>query len=141
MLLNIELKSVSMRTDGLEEKVISIVREHKLEHRVLLSSFNPFALRRVKQMAPDLHTGLLYAAGLPIYLRRAWLRPLARPDALHPQYDMVTGAYLLWAKRHGYRVNVWAPDEVSDMERLIGQGTEMIITDRPDVLARLLEHQ
>jgi glycerophosphoryl diester phosphodiesterase len=141
MLLNIELKSVSMRTDGLEEKVINIVREHKLEHRAVLSSFNPFALRRVKQMAPDLHTGLLYAADLPIYLRRAWLRPLARPDALHPQYDMVTGAYLLWAKRYGYRVNVWAPDQVPEMERVITQKVDMIITDRPDVLATLLEHQ
>jgi glycerophosphoryl diester phosphodiesterase len=141
MVLNIELKSVSMRTDGLEEKVINIVREHKLEHRVVLSSFNPFALRRVKQMAPGLHTGLLYAADLPIYLRRAWLRPLARPDALHPQYDMVTGAYLLWAKRHGYRVNVWAPDQVPEMEGAITQKVDMVITNRPDVLATLLKHQ
>jgi glycerophosphoryl diester phosphodiesterase len=141
VLLNIELKSVSIRADGLEERVINIVREHKLEHRAVLSSFNPFALRRVKHMAPDLHTGLLYAADLPIYLRRAWLRPFARPDALHPQYDMVTGAHFLWAKRRGYRVNVWGPDQVPEMERAITQKVDMIITDRPDVLTRLLESQ
>jgi glycerophosphoryl diester phosphodiesterase len=141
MLLNIELKSMSIRTDGLEEKVIGIIREHRLEHRIVLSSFNPFALRRVKQMAPDLHTGLLYSGDLPIFLRRAWLRPLARPSALHPHYQMVSDAYLLWARRRGYRVNVWTPDETPEMERLIAQKIDMIITNRPDVLAKLLRRQ
>lgn len=141
MLLNIELKSMGIRTDGLEEKVISIIREHKLERRVVLSSFNPFALRRVRQRAPDLHTGLLCSGDLPIYLRRAWLRPLAHPDALHPHQEMVTDAYLRWARRKGYRVNVWTPDQAAEMERFIPQKVDMIITNRPDVLAILLRHQ
>jgi glycerophosphoryl diester phosphodiesterase len=139
MLLNIELKSVSIRADGLEEKVIAIVREYGLEHRVVLSSFNPLALRRVKKIAPTLHTGLLYAGHLPIYLRRAWLRPLVRPNALHPQYEMVTDAYLWWARRKGYRVNVWTPDQTLDMQRLIDQKMDMIITNRPDALAMMLK--
>jgi glycerophosphoryl diester phosphodiesterase len=141
MLLNIELKSMSIRTDGLEEKVIGIICEHRLEHRIILSSFNPFTLRRVKRLAPDLHTGLLYSGDLPIFLRRAWLRPLARPGALHPHYQMVSDAYLLWARRRGYRVNVWTPDETLEMERLIAQKIDMIITNRPDVLATLLRRQ
>jgi len=138
-LLNIELKSVSIGTDGLEEKAIDIVRDYGLGHRVVFSSFNPLALRRVKQINPALHTGLLYAANLPIYLRRAWLRPLARPDALHPHYEMVTEAYLRWARRRGYRVNVWTPDQVPEMQRLIGQKVDMIITNRPDLLATVLQ--
>jgi glycerophosphoryl diester phosphodiesterase len=141
MLLNIELKSVSIRTDGLEGKVIGIVRQHKLEHRVLLSSFSPLALTRVKQMAPDLHTGLLYSDDLPFYLRRAWLRPLARPDALHPHHAMVTDEYMVWARRRGYRVNVWTPDQVPEMQRLVARQVDMIITDRPDLLATLLKHE
>jgi glycerophosphoryl diester phosphodiesterase len=139
-LLNVELKSVSVRADGLEEKVIDIVRQHRFETRIVLSSFNPLVLRRIKRMAPGLQTGLLYAADLPTYLRRAWLRPLARPDALHPECRMVTDAYLAWAKRRGYRVNVWAPELVQELERLVVQKVDMIITDRPDVLATVLNH-
>jgi len=81
LLLNIELKNLGIGTEGLESKVIAIVREHKLEQRVVLSSFNPLVLRRIRQLAPTLHTGLLYSGDLPLCLRRAWLRPLARPDA------------------------------------------------------------
>ncbi len=139
LLLNIELKNPGIGTDGLESKVIAIVREHKLEQRVVLSSFNPSVLRRIKQLAPALHTGLLYSDDLPLYLRRAWLRPLARPDALHPQHETVTDGYLTWARRKGYRVNVWTPDGATEMQQLIGQGVDMIITNRPDTLAALLK--
>jgi glycerophosphoryl diester phosphodiesterase len=139
MLLNVELKNMSFRGDGLEQKVIAIVRAYGLEGRVILSSFNPFALVRAKRSAPDLPTGLLYAGGLPIFLRRAWLRPLARPDALHPHYELVTDAYLGWARRKGYRVNVWTVDQTLDLERLIEQKVDVIITNRPDVLATMLQ--
>lgn len=139
MLLNIELKSLSVRGDGLEEKVIAIIREYGLEGRVVLSSFSPLALWRVRHLAPDLNTGLLYAGDLPIFLRRAWLRPLARPTALHPHYRMVSDAYLLWARHKGYRVNVWTPDQILDLQRLIDQRVDAIISNRPDVLATMLK--
>jgi glycerophosphoryl diester phosphodiesterase len=139
MLLNIELKSVAARSDGLEGKVIAIIREYGLESRVILSSFNPLAIWRVRRLAPNLQTGLLYAGDLPIFLRRAWLRPLARPNALHPHYEMVSGAYLLWARRKGYHVNVWTPDHTLDLERLIEHKVDAIITNRPDTLATLLK--
>ena len=139
MLLNIELKSLAVRSDGLEEKVVAIIRDVGLEDRVILSSFNPLALRRVRRLAPNLHTGLLYAGDLPIFLRRAWLRPLACPNALHPHYEMVSDAYLRWARRRGYRVNVWAPDHVPDLRRLIDQQVDAIITNRPDALATMLK--
>jgi glycerophosphoryl diester phosphodiesterase len=139
MLLNIELKNLSVRADGLEEKVVAIIREYGLQGRVILSSFNPFALMRAKKIAPDLPTGLLYARDLPIFLRRAWLRPLVRPDALHPHFTMVNDAYLSWARRKGYRVNVWTPDQPSDLQRLMDQKLDVIITNRPDTLATMLK--
>ena len=139
MLLNIELKGVTMRSDGLEQGVIELIREYRLQGRVILSSFNPFVLRRVKQMAAELETGLLYSPDLPQFLSRAWLRPLAQPDALHPQHVLVNGAYMGWARQKGYRVNVWTVDRAEDMGRLISYGVDMIITNKPDVLASVLQ--
>jgi glycerophosphoryl diester phosphodiesterase len=54
---------------------------------------------------------------------------------------MLNEAYLRWAKRCGYRLNVWLPDKADEMRRLIAQGVDMIITDRPDVLAAALTGQ
>jgi glycerophosphoryl diester phosphodiesterase len=139
MLLNIELKGVSMRSDGLEQRVIQLIREYQLQGRAILSSFNPFALRRVKRMASELETGLLYSSDLPLFLRRAWLRPFSQPDALHPHHLLVSDPYMRWARQNGYRVNAWTVDRAEDMAPLISYGVDMIITNRPDVLASVLE--
>jgi glycerophosphoryl diester phosphodiesterase len=52
---------------------------------------------------------------------------------------MVSDAYLLWTRRKGYRVNVWTPDQTLDLQRLIDQKVDAIITNRPDTLATILK--
>lgn len=138
LLVNIEMKSFAMGTDGMAEQVAEIVRKRALYDQVIVSSFNPFALRRLKRTDPRIETGLLYAPDLPIYLSRAWLRPWAKPDAMHPEYVMVDAAYMRWARRNKYPVNVWTVNEVADMQRMIELGVNAIITDYPDRLRELL---
>ncbi|HID87936.1 MAG TPA: glycerophosphodiester phosphodiesterase [Anaerolineae bacterium] len=139
MVLNIELKSRSLTDEGLEARVVELVERNGLVGSVILSSFNPWAIRRVKRLNPRLATGLLYAEDLPLPLRRAWLRPLVRPDALHPHHTMVTLAYVRWAKSRGHSIIPWTVNDPHEMRRLIELGVDGIITDRPkrlkDVLA------
>ncbi len=71
LLLNVELKSTSPRDDGLERAVLALVEQYELGSRVLLSSFNPFSLRRAKKLAPHVRVGLLYAPDLPLFLSHA----------------------------------------------------------------------
>ncbi len=134
LLLNIELKSTSLRDNGLERAVIAQVERHGLDDRVILSSFNPLSLRRAKRDAPHIPTGLLYALDLPLPLRRAWLAFLVPHEARHPEHRMVDARYMAWARRHGYRVNVWTVDDPDEMRRLIGLGVDSIITNVPGVL-------
>ena len=139
MLLNIEMKSFSIAGDGLEAKVIEAVRREHLQGRVILSSFNPLSLIRARRIASEIPIGLLYAKNLALPLRRAWLRPAVRPDALHPHWTMVSDPYMTWAHRAGYRVNVWTADEFHDQQRLTALHVDTIITNRPDTLAALLK--
>ncbi len=138
MLLNIELKARGIQSDGLEAQVAAIVHKHGAEKRVLVSSFNPLVLRRFKNIAPEVQTGLLYARGLPFYVQRTWFLPLGRTDALHPHFSAVNESYMRWARARGYRVHVWAPREATDLEWLVRLRVDMIITDRPDLLAAVL---
>jgi glycerophosphoryl diester phosphodiesterase len=140
LFLNIELKTTSPRNNGLEQAVIGQIREHGLDRsdRVLLSSFNPFSLRRAWRLAPHLRRGLLYAPGLPLPLRRAWLAPLAPHQARHPEHTMVDARYMAWARRRGYQVNTWTVDDPAEMRRLVDLGVDGIITNVPDVLGSVL---
>ena len=139
LLLNIELKSTSLRDNGLERAVIAQVKRHNLDNRVLLSSFNPLSLRRAKKIAPHIPVGLLYSPSLPLPLRRAWLAPLVPHEARHPEHTMVDTRYVAWARRRGYRVNTWTVDDPDEMRRLIGLGVDGIITNVPNVLRGVLE--
>jgi glycerophosphoryl diester phosphodiesterase len=118
--INVEIKTASPRGNGLEPRLIALIREFGLGERLVVSSFNPFALWRMRRLAPDLKLALLYADDLPAYLRDRWLAFLSHPNA------------------HGYGLYVWTVDDEAEMRRLAALGVTGIITNRPDVLKRVL---
>ena len=138
LLLNIELKSASLRDDGLAVEVVRIIEDYHLLDRVVISSFNPLALRRVKQLNPWIPIGLLYAPDNPVFLRRPWFRYLLQLEALHPHYSQVNERYMRWAKGHGYRLHTWTVDDPERMWELMQQRVDIIITNRPDLLHEVL---
>ncbi|HCW51259.1 MAG TPA: glycerophosphodiester phosphodiesterase [Clostridiales bacterium] len=136
--VNIEIKSVSLGTDGIEKVLAAFVAERDLYDRIVVSSFNPITLWRVKRADADIPTALLYAPDLPTYLAEGWGIPIVLPDALHPEKSMVDAAYVEETHRRGQRVNVWTVNDPAEMERLIELGVDGIITDRPDLLRDVL---
>lgn len=140
-LINIELKTESPASDGLENAVVEVIQEYNLYERVIVSSFNPVALLRVKWADRDIPVGLLYATDLPRFLSEGWFIPVLRPEALHPEFKMVDEKYMEWARRKGYRVNVWTVNEAADLRRMLDLEVDGIITDRPDLLRELMEER
>lgn len=143
LLVNVELKTTALlgtTNAALAAAVATDVARHNLAGRVLLSSFNPFALRAARRHAPGLPLGYLYAPDLPLPLAKAWLaRPvIGRHEARHPHFSSVDAGYMAWARREGYRVNVWTVNEVEDIRRMVELGVDMIISDHPDRTGRVL---
>ena len=136
--VNVEIKTDSLRGDGLEEKLAALIRRYGLGERLLISSFNPFALWRIRRLAPSLLVAVLYAENLRVYLRDRWFAFLSRPDALNPSFRMATQEHVRWVKSRGYRLYVWTVDEESEMRRLIALGVDGIITNKPDLLQQVL---
>jgi glycerophosphoryl diester phosphodiesterase len=136
--INVEIKTASPRGNGLEPRLVALIREHGLGERLVVSSFNPFALWRMRRLAPDLKLALLYADDLPRYLRDRWLAFLSHPSALNPKYSMASAGHVRWAQEHGYGLFVWTVDDEAEMRRLISLGVTGIITNKPDVLKKVL---
>ena len=129
--INIEIKGRALFGDGIEAEVAQMVRGRGLGKTVIVSSFNPWALARIRTAAPELQRALLHASRQPLKMVRAEARHIARPAAMHPQVGTVDAAYMSWAHRQGYRVNVWTVNDDPDLERMIGLGVDGIITDHP----------
>lgn len=139
LLLNVELKTASLRGEGLAKAVVRIVEENRLLERVVISSFNPLYLWQVRRLNPSIPIGLLYAPDQPLFLRRPWFRYLLRPEALHPYYTVVDDDYVRWARGQGCRVHTWTVDEPGEMWQLVRRDVDLIITNRPDLLTGVLQ--
>lgn len=108
-----------------------------LDSRVVVMSFAPTALRRVKLLAPDIPTVLLLERRLP-GLRDGLLPagvPIAGPGLHVLQADP---RFVERAHARGNRVFVWTVNEPAEVDFVSGLGVDTIITDRPaEVLAQL----
>lgn len=137
-IVNVELKRDSWQSDGLEDAALDHIRRRTLWDRVIVSSFNPFILWRLRTAAPQLRLGLLYQPEMPWLLNRAWPRRLLPLAALHPFHTQVTPALVAHAHDAGIQINTWTVNEPARMRELIEMGVDGIITDVPDVLNRVL---
>ncbi len=137
-LVNIELKVLYSLRSSLGADVVALVRRHGMADQVVLSSFNPFALRGAKQAGPEIACGLILSPDLPAWMRSDVVRRHSRTDGLHPELPMVDAAYMARARKLGLPVRVWTVNEEVDMRRMIDLGVDAIITDAPDRLAALL---
>ena len=137
LIINIELTNYASRGDDLEFKVLDLIAKHNLADRVMVSSFHPLSLRKVKRAAPHIVCGLLYSADSPIYLRQTWGAPLI-PDleARHPEYPLVDAGFVRRVHARGQKINVWTVNEEADMRRMIEAGVDAIMTDKPFVLQK-----
>lgn len=128
-------------SDGLEAAVADLVAQYDMGSRVLISSFNPVRLRRMRRVAPHLPLGFLHDWSTPLHMR--WMASLmmmgVHPEADHPHVGGVTREYLAKCRRRNQRVNVWVANDPAQMHDLRELGVDVIMTDRPDVLRSVLQ--
>jgi glycerophosphoryl diester phosphodiesterase len=118
--------------------VIEVVRRHNVGERVMFSSFNPLAVRKLAQLAPQLPRGILYDATMAIYLRRVWLASFAPHQFRHPHHSMVTAESVQKLAQQGLRVNTWTVNEPEDMSRLIAYGVNGLMGDSPKTMKEMI---
>jgi glycerophosphoryl diester phosphodiesterase len=100
---------------------------------VLVSSFNVWSLLKVRLLAPELRTALLFAPKLPLLLPGV-LAALLHVDALHPNEGQVDEGLMTRARRRGLMVNVWTVNEAARVRELLALGVDGVMADDPEAL-------
>ena len=134
-IINVELTNYTAVTDSLPDKVATLVKQHKLGHRVIFSSFNPIALFRIRRLVPEAPIGLLALRGSKGILARSWFGRLIGYQSLNPQLCDVTPQLVSWVHRRNCKVFVYIVNHEKDMRDLFAIGVDGILTDDP-VLAK-----
>lgn len=132
---NIELKTAIYEYDGIERKVIGMVRAFDLSDRVVLSSFNHYTLLRCKSAAPELPCGVLYECRIAEpqdYCRRLGM------EFLHPDYRFLNDEELRKYELAGVKTSPWTVNDEQDIRYLLGQENIFaLISNHPDLVLAL----
>ena len=136
MLVNVELKIPSRGRAALGplvDGVAAVIARARAGAgaRVLVSSFNPWAVRLWMRRAPAIPAGLLFEQESPLPLRRAWAAPLLRPFALNPELVLCSAERVSGWHRRGYMVNVWTVDDPAALAACRRMRVDGVITNDP----------
>jgi glycerophosphoryl diester phosphodiesterase len=137
-LFNIELKNLSSPLDNLPEKVLEIIRDHKCEDNVLISSFNPIALRRFYRLNQDILLGRLIHTPLIFNLQKHRSIKDDKFYSVHIAYSLLTEKRLAYIKSHGKKVYTYTLNHPDDILRALDLGVDGFFTDDPGLALRTI---
>jgi glycerophosphoryl diester phosphodiesterase len=126
-LLVLDLKQESVRHSRLEQETIRQLREFDLGDNIIISSFSPWVLRRVRQIAPRYTTALIASTRLGVRLYNP-----AYCDGLHVDYRLLRRPWFARIAADFPRLVYWTVDRKSDLELPPAGNVLGIITNRPD---------
>lgn len=128
ILVNIEIKSGLISYPGIEEKLVNCVFDYNFEDLVLISSFNHYSLKTVKEIEPRLNIGLLYECGLV----EPWhIANRMHAYSLHPFYVNIIPEVVKGCKSNNVKLFPWTIDDEELMKNMIRLGVDGIITNDP----------
>lgn len=158
-ILMVELKVPGLGRTGIEERAVEVIQRHAAHADVVLSSFNPLVLYRLKRLDPEVRTAFIFMdtnwnpellaeikegdrVDLPWALRQEFIRravrKLVRPDLLSINYEVDEGVLDRLMAR-GWPAFIWTPDEEEDIRFALAKRPYGVISDRPLRVRRLLE--
>ncbi|TVR16549.1 MAG: hypothetical protein EA391_07660 [Balneolaceae bacterium] len=142
MLLNIEIKPEAVtenQSDGIEEKVIELVVNNKLENRVILSSFSYLAVKRSKGISSRMKTGLLYERSQSSGKVPSVLIEEHGADFFHCSSREMKRSWVTDLQRKKIPFMIYTVNRKWSMKKWMKRGCFGIFSDKPDLLRNVYE--
>ncbi|MBU2707636.1 glycerophosphodiester phosphodiesterase [Zooshikella marina] len=136
---------IEIKEAGIEQRVCDTIRKHNMQQHVIIGSFIAASLHTFREACPKVATSATHnEVKNMVILDTVGLGHLYRPPAIAlqvPEYyedRLITSPSLLaTASQHQLWVQVWTVNDTTQMQRLIKQDINGIITDYPDRLINL----
>lgn len=134
LIVNVELKAGSDFYPDIEEKALALCYAYLPKNQVIFSSFDHYALKRIREIDQDAVTGILTASALVDpweYVEKL------NANFYHPNYQSLNGTMIKAFSDKGIKLNPYTVNDVKTARRLIENGLNALITDTPDVMVAL----
>ena len=137
--INIELKTGVFDYEGIEEKIVELVRAEGMQDRVIYSSFNHYSILKIQQLDPDAKTAFLYMDG-PIDF--ASYAKKYNVSAIHPWFVNLRMPGLIEdTVRAGMDINVWTVNTQMEIAFSMRDGVNALITNNPEQTREIVRRE
>ncbi len=123
------------------DDTLRLIREIDEPERIVVSSFDPFALSRARRLAPDILRGLLVPDGVSLRTAVMWARR-AHHDAVNLHHRFLAEdapSVVARVQDNGLATVVWTVDDPQEIARLFRAGVDVVITNDPQTARRVVD--
>lgn len=133
MKLNIELK-YNLPDPQLASDVVALIRKNDFADQSVLTSLDLAPLLEVEALWPELETGLIVTAVVGDVTK-------IPVDFYSLNFARASASFIDLAHKRGKDVHVWTINSVGQMNQMIEQGADNLITDVPEQVRELLHER
>ena len=140
---------IEIKEEGYEKEVVNFILKFLKEDEFVITSFNDNSLKIIKEVFPEIRTGLILGKSNPKNPFRTWvseLFPIKRcqeinVDFLVPHWRLLKLGFLRRARKHKLPVFVWTVNEANLIARFLrDKRIDAIITDKIEIAVQLKQN-
>ncbi|HHL73777.1 MAG TPA: hypothetical protein ENJ29_14810 [Bacteroidetes bacterium] len=139
--LNIEIKGHPRVLTGVDEQLLHIIHKHDAMGRVIISSFNPIILRRLRRRDTRIATGFLVDRTFFIKRSEKAILKWTGFNAIHLDAALATPRFISRLREMGLHCIVWGDLSLNKIQTLLSLDIDGLITDFPDVIHFFLNRE
>ena len=130
----IEIKSIHLLNTGIEKNILDIIKNYEIENSCIISSFNPFVIRRVQKLNPNIQTAYLWSKKDPkfIFISPLWVW-LCKPDGFHADITFLEEKLMKWIRRKKMTVLTFTVISQKQLSKAVNLEVDGIIMNDPNL--------
>lgn len=145
LLLNIEIKSSAfekkLSDSCIEVQTLGLIQKYKLMNRIVISSFEPNVLSRLRELSAKIKLAYLVEPGF----KKSKVDPISfvnkiQAVSLNMHKSQVRSDIFKKAKENKIPIFIYTVNTRMEMQRMIELGVEGVFTNYPDRLKKLLNN-
>ncbi len=145
VLLNLDIKRIAPDVEPYEALLADELRRLELRTSVMVASFHDAALENFRLVAPDVATSAATNETATFFFSMMEGAPVVprveafQVPATFGDITVVDERFVTTAHEHDIAVHVWTINDEDEMIRLVDLGVDGLVSDRPALLARVLQ--